>query len=554
VFRTPLGRLLADAYRLARAVDCTGEPAGDVVTRWQDHRRVTRRQALTSGAAALAGLAVGCATRESMPPARPHPSGDGEPPVVVVGAGIAGLTAAYRLQAAGVRVRVIEAQARVGGRMLSLRGQFPDGQVIELGGELNDSNHVHVHRLARELGIELDDLAEPDPALASDRWFFGGASRSPAEIVEAFRPVAARIARDLAALAGTDVTYRTPHGAEALDRMSLAEWLERAAPEPWFRDLLDVGYTTEYGLEAAEQSALNLLLLIDPEPDPFRIYGDSDERYHTRGGNDLITGALADRLAPALETGVRLEAVRQRADGGFTLAVREGSTSRELPASHVVLALPFTLLRDVRLDVPLPPVKRRAIAELGYGTNVKLMMAFDRRLWRERHRASGTVVADLPFQVTWETSRGQAGRAGVLTNFTGGRQGVRVGEGSAAEQARLVVADLERLFPGVAAARAGMPEARFHWPTHPFTRGSYAALRPGQWTGLHGAAGEAVGRLHFAGEHCSLHAQGFMEGGCETGESAAAALLAQLGRTARPLARVWSRRLRASSPARRRVA
>jgi monoamine oxidase len=549
VFRTPLGRLLADAYRLARHANDTGESPRELVPRWREHRRVTRREALASGTAALAGLAAGCAWRGAGGPALAP--GGGEPPVVVVGAGIAGLTAAYRLQQAGVPVRVVEAQSRVGGRMFSLRGAFPDGQVIELGGELIDSNHVHVHGLARELGIVLDDLAEADPAQAADRWFFGGAARSDVEVVEAYRPVAARVARDVASLADPDVTYRTPGGAEALDRLSLAEWLEQAAPEPWFRDLLDVAYTTEYGLEVAEQSALNLLLLIDSDPDPFRIYGDSDERYHTRGGNDLLTTALADRLGPAVETGSHLEALRPRADGSFLLSVRRGATTRDLPASHVVLALPFTLLRDVALDVPLPPVKRKAIDEMGYGTNAKLMMAFQSRVWRERHRASGIVVTDLPFQVTWETSRGQAGRAGVLTNFTGGRQGLRVGEGSAAEQARRVVTDLERVFPGVAAARGGMPEARFHWPTHPYTRGSYAALRPGQWTGLHGAAAEPVGRLHFAGEHCSLHAQGFMEGGCETGHAAAVAILAQLGRTVAPITARLARRLRKASAARR---
>ena len=85
------------------------------------------------------------------------------------------------------------------------------------------------------------------------------------------------------------------------------------------------------------------------------------------------------------------------------------------------------------------------------------------------------------------------------------------------------------MWPGVAAARAGQKEVRFHWPTYPWTRGSYASYRVGQWTGFAGAEAEPVGRLFFAGEHCSLEAQGFMEGGCETGEAAAAAILEQMG-------------------------
>ena len=279
--------------------------------------------------------------------------------------------------------------------------------------------------------------------------------------MDAFRPIAARIEADLATIGGdASVTYREPNGAGPLDRMSIAEWLDRAGVAGWMRTLLSVGYTTEYGLEPDRQSALNLLLMIDPAPDPFKIYGDSDERYHVRGGNDLIVGALARRLESSIETGSVLEAVSTRAGGGFRLDVRRGGATRAVDADEVVLALPFTLLRDVRLDVELPPAKRKAIAELGYGTNAKLMVGFDERVWRTAHRSNGSVLADLPFQSTWETSRAQRGRSGVLTNFTGGAQGVAVGEGTARAQADRVARELEAVFPGVgrgASRREGGP-------------------------------------------------------------------------------------------------
>jgi monoamine oxidase len=198
-------------------------------------------------------------------------------------------------------------------------------------------------------------------------------------------------------------------------------------------------------------------------------------------------------------------------------------------ADQVLLAIPFTLLREVRLDVELPAVKRRAIAELGYGTNAKLMVGFSERVWRTRHGSNGSSLTELPYQLTWETTRLQPGRAGVLTNFTGGRHGEALGDGTPAEQAAAMVDDLERIFPGVQAAHAGMPAVRFHWPTHPWTRGSYASYLPGQWTAFRGEEGTAVGNLFFAGEHCSLEAQGFMEGGCETGEHAATAILEARG-------------------------
>jgi len=521
--RSPLFALVRRSLRLAHSTLHSGHSSQEAVERWRDVAQ-TRRAFLQASSAAAASLALAsCASR------RPGVTARSPEPVIVVGAGIAGLTAAWRLQQAGVPVRVLEAQSRVGGRMLSLRGHFGDGQVVELGGELIDTGHEKIQALCKELHIPLDDLSQEEDGLATDSWFFGGQGRTPAEVVEAFRPVAERVSAARAPLGEDGVTYREPHGAEGLDRTPLAAWLDGAGVDGWLRALLDVAYTTEYGLETGDQSALNLLTMIGTEADAFHVFGESDERFHVRGGNDAITTALARDLGARIETGSVLEAVGQGTDGRLALTVRRGASSQVLSAPYVLLALPFTLLRDVQIDVELPPVKRRAIAELGYGTNAKLMVGFDQRVWRARHRTNGSLMADLSFQSTWETSRKQAGRAGVLTNFVGGRHGVEIGQGSAAEQAAALVRDLESVWPGMAAARAGQKEVRFHWPSHPWTRGSYASYRVGQWTAFAGAEAETVGRLFFAGEHCSLEAQGFMEGGCETGEAAAAAILEQMG-------------------------
>lgn len=539
--RTPLFGVVVRSLRQADRANRTGLSVAGIVERDRSARTalrqarralraheaeaggMTRRRFLGTSSAAVAGLALTGCSLATRPAARP-----GVDPVLIVGAGIAGLMAGYRLRQSGVPVRIMEAQNRVGGRMLSLRGFFADGQVAELGGELIDTDHTAMHALAVELGFPLDDLSIEDAGITTDTWFFGGRPRGEVEIVEAFRPVAASIVADLATIGG-DVSYRSPSGAATLDRLSLAEWLERAGIDGWLRALLDVGYTTEYGLEIDEQSALNLLFLIDPRAEPFRIYGDSDERFHVRGGNDHLPRELGRRLDDAIETNVHLEAVRAAADGRFVCSFTRGAAAFDVVAADVVFALPFTLLRRVRIDVVLPPAKRRAIDEIGYGTNAKLMIGFTDRVWRDRHRTNGSVLTDLPFQLVWETSRHQPGESGILTNFTGGRHGVAIGTGSATDQAAAAVGALEQVFPGIEATRAGAREARFHWPTHPYTLGSYACYRPGQWTTIAGAEGEPVGRLFFAGEHCSTRAQGFMEGGCETGEAAARAVLAVRG-------------------------
>ena len=180
--RTPLLSALQRSLRIARCSLATGRTPAEIRQRGEERaaerhraraagRDVTRRDFLAGGAAA----AVSVSLRGLVPPAAPI----ARPParVIVVGAGISGLTCAYRLRAAGVGVRVFEAQHRVGGRVSSLRGHFEDGQVAELGGELIDSGHTHLHGLARELGLAIDDLA---PGGGNERtvWFFGGTKRS----------------------------------------------------------------------------------------------------------------------------------------------------------------------------------------------------------------------------------------------------------------------------------------------------------------------------------------------------------------------------------------
>jgi monoamine oxidase len=431
------------------------------------------------------------------------------------------------LRQAGVGVQLYEAQERIGGRMLSLRGHFADNQVCELGGELIDTGHARMRALAAELGLVLDDLADDPTGVFGDVWFCEGRRYGEADILREFAPLAAAVSRDQANVPEEQITYSAPGGTQALDNESLSHWLDRNGVSGWMRKLIEVAYTCEMGLACDQQSALNFLTFIDADTSKFKIFGESDERFHVRGGNDLVVHGLAAKLSDAIHTGSVLEALDQSADGMYTLSFKRGSGAFAVRARRVVLALPFTLLRNVRIAAELPAAKRRAIAELRYGTNAKLMIGFNERIWRTRHASSGSSYSDLAVQTTWETSRMQPGTAGIVTNFVGGQHGIEIGSGSVKDQADLAAKHLDAIYPGISAARTGAREARFHWPTHPWTLGSYACYTPGQWTTLRGAIGEPVGNLYFAGEHCAFDNQGFMEGGVETGEWAAQAIVAQ---------------------------
>jgi monoamine oxidase len=454
----------------------------------------------------------------------PRPPAPSSVKVAVIGAGLAGLHCARRLQQAKVSVAVYEASNRVGGRTFTLQGAFPDGQLVELGGELVDTNHATMRALVDELELTLDDR-QAEPVGTAEVWWIGGAAVPEETIVEQFSAVAERMLADLEAADEDEDAYTT------LDETTLADYLADVVPAadyPELHAVLANAYRGEFGLEPEEQSALNLIYLIgSDEPDPFRIFGESDERYHIHEGSDAVAKGLAGKLGRAVVLGRRLVTVAEESDRFVLTFALAGGSRETVYAEHVVFALPFSVLRDVELDVTLSEEKRAIIDELGYGTNTKIMGAFRTRVWRTEHDASGSVTSDARFQQTWETSIGQDGPSGVLTNFLGGTTGAEGGASDAEAWFRGVVAELEPIFPGIEAEYVEGSARRMQWPTAPHFKGSYTCYLPGQWA-FWGLEGVREGNLHFAGEHTSLDFQGWMEGAAETGAFAAAEVLTDL--------------------------
>lgn len=483
--------------------------------------RMNRRDFLAGAAAVPAALGLGAC-------ASPETSMGNPPRIVVVGGGMAGLNAAYQLQKRGVAAEVYEASNRSGGRMFTATGLMGEGLTTELGGEFIDSVHGDLLDLADEFGLELLDTHAPAVRAFRETFFFDGRHYGEADAVEAFRPLAARIAADFDSL-GDTVDFRNEGGAGALDRTSLGEYLGRIGADGWIRALLDVAYVTEYGLDAGEQSALNLIFLISPDvTDGFEIFGESDERFKTAGGNQRIADETARRLKRPVRLEHRLEAVAARG-AGFRLTFEgPNGSAMDADADIVVLAIPFSVLREVDLRLDLPPTKRKAIRELGYGTNAKVFAGVDRRVWRDSG-FSGEAFSDERFQLAWDNSLMQPGAAGGITFYSGGRPGLAAGEGGALEQVERLLPGYDKAFPG-SAAQFNRKAARMHWPTHPFALGSYACYKPGQWTSISGAEGLPVGNLYFAGEHTSTEFQGYMNGAAQSGRLAAEALLANMAR------------------------
>ncbi len=514
--KSTLLQALRRAYRIAQFSRQSGQPIDEVCDRL--NALMSRRRLLQGGLAASSAIAATTLHQALLPTAATASS-----KVLIVGAGVAGLTAARRLTQAGVPVDIVEAKKRVGGRMRSVDNAAGTQTTVELGGEFIDTGHLSLLGLVQELGLQVADLSAADMGLLPQVYFFDGRWISLTQIVREFTPLVPRLERDAATIEDLD-----DPAAIALDQLSISEYLIRIQATPLIKTLLEVAYTIEYGREASTQSCLNFLFLIGTNPNDFQLFGSSDERYHVIGGSALVPRLLAQPLANFIQLDTELEAIRSLSDGRYRVSLRSGLRTFDRTYERVVLTLPFSVLRHVNLAVDLPPRKRRVIEQLSYGTNSKLITAYRNRVWRTRYGSNGEAFTDLGFQNTWEPTRYAPGQAGLLTNFTGGQRGLSIGKGTAEEQAQRLLPQLNQVFPGIRDQRQGQAIRAF-WTDDPFAQGSYACYLAGDWRRFYGQEGKRVGNLFFAGEHCSEDFQGYMEGGCETGEATARAILRDLG-------------------------
>ncbi len=488
--------------------------AGAALTR----RRLLAAAAATGGAALLdRSTLVALARRAAAEPPR----------VAIVGAGLAGLSCAYRLHQLGVPSILYEAHAkRVGGRCWTARG-FAAGQTAEHGGEFIDTSHRRIRALAVELGLRLDDVeaAGAHAPRLHPRLFLAGRERRFREVYGDQHLIARRAAADARRI-GSFAWDRAGRAARELDEMTAAVWIDATLPEPSQR-LLRLAtrqlMSEEYGLDPDRLSAIAMLTQFGP-------YGpESDERFHVHGGNDQLAWGMAERLpAGTLRLDRPLRALRRR---GSAYALSFDGQPGETTADLVVLCLPFTALRRVDLGgAAFSARKRRCIEQLGMGTNSKLLLQFDQH-FGHYGRFNGEFYDG--HVDTWDSSLGERGSPGLLTVYSGGRYGAaQTGPTphGPAPRRRVTVAlrSISRAVPGIGAGYDGTGWLD-HWTSDPWTHGSYAAYEPGQYTRYWGFAGRPEGGVLFGGEHTALAAQGFLEGAVRSGERCAAEVVAQLG-------------------------
>ena len=443
--------------------------------------------------------------------------------VAVVGAGLAGLTAARALSAAGASFLVLEARDRVGGR--TLNEPIGDGKVVEVGGQWIGPTQVRLAALARELGIETFPTHGQGENLIEWR---GGLRRYRGTIPKLGPHVLADIGQAQARLdrMARTVSPETPWSAPKADRwdgQTFATWMARNVATPAARELLRLAIEAVWAVEPEDVSLLHVLFYI-------RSAGGFDALLDTEGGaqqdrfvggSQLISLRMAEQLGNAVVTEAPVRALRH---GSAGVELDAGPVA--VKARRAILAMPPVITARIAYDPPLPGYRDGMTQRMPQGAVIKCMAVYDEPFWRAEG-LSGQGLSDVgPAKLTYDNSPPD-GSPGVLLGFLEGRNARELGRVPLEERRERVLTGFARLF----GPRAADPERWIErsWADEEWTRGCYGcSFTTGGWTGYGRALREPIGPLHWAGAETAVTWNGYMDGALESGERAAREALAAL--------------------------
>jgi monoamine oxidase len=538
---------MAEARAMLAAHDRSqrsGVPLEDVLQAHRDELRGagageqathTRRGFLAGGAGVIAGAALAARPARSLA----KMSGASVPRIAIVGAGLAGLRCAHMLwnesPAGSLASTVYEANPeRAGGRCWTLRDYFGAGSVAEHGGSFIDTRHRALRALVAHLGLQEEVVGGGDLPTGEDIYFVDGANYTRAEATADWKSVGFHAFR------AASRKLRSQAGEAGLDAMSVTEWLDSTEITSTSRlgKLMLANAVTENGGDPDDMSALDLIEITAPSArSSLELLPGDDERFHVLGGNDQIVARLIAQLpGPALQHGYKLVAIRKNADRTTTLSFEIAGATVDVVADYVVLALPFTTLREVDLSMSgLSARKLNVIETFGMGSNAKVHVEITHKTWPALGFAGAAYSEWDGFCCAWDDSvpAGAGGSPAQLLGFPGGRVGRTGLTGAAHGTAPPVdvdwfLAQIEPVYPGTTAAYTGRAYED-HWVLDPWVHGAYSYCRVGQASSFGHIAGLAEGGIHFAGEHTSVSHQGFLEGAVVSGERAARQLLRKIG-------------------------
>ena len=475
---------------------------------------LTRRETLLAAGGAAGALVLPPRLAGSRAPKRVAAQTSGRRfDVVVVGAGLAGLSAANAIQAAGRSALVLEARNRVGGRTFDI--PIAPGKVLELGGQWTGPGQEEVRALARSLGIE---LFETFSAGANLYYRNGRLTRYTGEVPPAGPAALLEAEKLIGSLnwMAKSVTAAEPWKArEALlyDAYTVAAWTRERVPNEEGRLLIETAIRSVYGDEAEQVSLLELLAQITGVGGSFETLTGSAQSERFVGGPQQMSVRLAERL----ETPVRLEAVVRAIEQGSPVTVRTEDAS--YLAQQVIIAVPKVLTPRIIFSPELPAAYAQYFQRSPTGATVKIEAVYDQPFWRSKG-LSGSVVSDTgPIALVYDNSPPD-GRPGVLVGFAEGNYGRSLFGRTPQQRREAVLSSLTRYFGPAAATPTQYQD--LVWAQEPFTLGAYGSFSPpGVLTALGASVAGPVGNVYFAGADYSPEWPGYMDGAIRSGKHAA---------------------------------
>lgn len=466
----------------------------------------SRRDLLRGSLAAMAGLILERGASGA-------PSANARS-VLVLGAGLGGLSAALELHKAGCNVTVVEARRRLGGRVRTI-ANLVQGKTVEAGGELIGKNQNAWNCLAARYKLELTELGE-DP-LDQQPIVLDGKRLAAREAEALWSEMRTSLmglcvpARDIDAYA----PWKSAD-AEALDNRSTAHWIASLTVSDLCRRALTIQLTSINGMVPAWQSFLGNLAMV--KGGGLEDYWTKTDALVCRGGNQQLAEQMATELGrERIRLGVPVTAVDWTAGraGRVTLA-----DQTVLEADTIVLAVPASCWGRIQFEPALPLA---AVPQMG--ANTKYLVSLARPIWKQSNLAP-RMLTDGPISLSWHSTSTQPGDQGeVLTLYAGGATADRAQEWSDSERQEHYLEALEAVFPGT---RDVFLRGQFlNWQNDAYARGSYSFPAPGQLTTVGPALEAGLPPLYFAGEHCCPAFIGYMEGALQSGLRLAKKLTAQ---------------------------
>lgn len=460
---------------------------------------IDRREMMRRSLAGAAGLLLS----ERFSFAQPRASG---PRVVVIGAGFAGLAAAYELSRAGADVTVLEARNRVGGRVLSFHDLVPGG-TMEGGAELIGTNHPIWMDYKQRFGLSFIDITEED---AEAPIVLNGKRLTAAESEKLWEDMTAALAAlnaDAAKIADPFAAWTAPDAA-AWDRRSLGDWIAGLGAPALCKAGIDAQMVADNGVATAWQSYLGNLTMI--KGGGVEKFWTETEVFRCAGGSQQ----LALKLAAAIgSTRVRLRepaSAIEATDRGVT--VTAGGTKHE--GDYAILAVPPLTWNKIAFT---PRLHLSGVPQMG--SNVKFLMKVRDLYWRRPHLGP-EAFSDGPVHLTWHSTQHQKVVGAGVVAFSGGPAADTCRGWSATERTERYLSALSPVYSGL---RASFERARFmDWPSDPWVKGSYSFPAPGEVTTLGPQLQQPLGgRVFLAGEHTCYAFVGYMEGALQSGARAA---------------------------------